>query len=199
MRENFLYTRDRLWAWFVGRARGPHALFWLGVCAFLDPIFFPIAPELYLGVLILAHKDWWKHYLLVAVACSAAGAVAGYFVGALLFNQFGGPILEFFSLGAAFAAAKAQLESHVFATMLVVPFTIVPEKVFVLAAGFLQAPFWLFIVGFAVGRAARISIIVYLIHRFGSTILEVVGKYFLWFTALLLTLGTIYVMVRWYF
>ena len=199
MRENLLYTRDRLWIWFVERAKGPHALFWLGVCAFLDPIFFPIAPELYLGVLILAHKDRWRHYLWVTVLFSILGAAAGYFVGALFFEQFGGFIINFFNLSAAFAAAQAQLNQHVLATMLVVPFTIVPEKVFVLAAGFLQAPFWLFMLGFALGRAARIGIIVYLMHRFGSTILEVVGRYFLAFTALLVIVGTIYAMVRWYF
>ena len=198
MKENLLYFRDRLWIWFVERAKGPHALFWLGVCAFLDPIFFPIAPELYLGALMLAHKERWKHYAVVTIVASTLGAALGYFIASFVFYQIGGPIITFFGLEQAFLFARAQLGGHVFLTMLLVPFTVVPEKVFVLAAGFLKAPFLLFMLGFILGRSARILVISYLVYRFGNRVLELVGRYLLLFTLFILALGTIYGMVHWH-
>jgi len=196
MREHLAQAWGSGWGWFVERARGPHALFWLIVCAFLDPIFFPVAPEIYLATLMLAQPDHWRRYVPVAIAASTAGAVAGYFIGAFLFSQFGAAIVGLFGLDAAFAAAQAQLGASVFAAMLVVPFTLIPEKVFVLAAGFVGAPFVPFILGFLIGRAARIGILAYLVHRFGRRILELAGRYFFWFTALLVLLAIIYGIVR---
>jgi membrane protein YqaA with SNARE-associated domain len=166
------------------------------VCAFLDPIFFPIAPEIYLAALILAKPEAWKRYLPACIAASTLGAAAGYMVGALLFQQFGLPIIEFFHLEQAFTVAQQQLGANVFTAMLLVPFTLVPEKVFVIAAGFLSAPFFLFILGFFVGRSVRITLIVYLVHRFGERILKLIGRYFLAITVIVLSLVAYYGIVH---
>src|SRR5437868_3718249 len=89
MFERFEEWKGRQWQRFVVLAQGPHALFWLGVCALTDPIFFPIPPEIYLAALMLAHPTRWRLYLLIAGVCSIIGAALGYLVGAFLFHQFG--------------------------------------------------------------------------------------------------------------
>lgn len=187
---------QNMWTWFEARAHGPHALFWLMVCAFLDPIFFPIAPEIYLAALMFAKREQWRRYLVACIAASTAGAAAGYGVGALLFYQFGAPLLNFFGLEKAFLLAQMQLGDNVFVAMLLVPFTLIPEKVFVIAAGFLGAPFLIFMIGFVLGRSVRIMLIVYLVHRFGEHILAIVSRYFLAFTLTILALVAYYGMVH---
>jgi uncharacterized membrane protein YdjX (TVP38/TMEM64 family) len=74
----------------------------------------------------------------------------------------------------------------------------VPEKVFVLAAGFLGAPFLPFILGFAIGRVARLALTIYLTHRFGMRVLKVIQEYFLGFTLLLLAIVLYYGIVHWH-
>lgn len=198
MLERFHAWKGRLWQRFIILAQGKHALFWLGVCAVADPIFFPIAPEIYLAALMLAHPTRWRLYLIITSICSVVGAALGYLVGAILFNQFGMPLIHFYHLERAFTVAQHTLVLHVFVGMILVAFQLIPEKVFVLAAGFLGAPFIPFLLGFAIGRIARLTIIVYLIHRYGSRIMRVVREYFLGFTILLLAILLYYGIVHWH-
>jgi membrane protein YqaA with SNARE-associated domain len=196
MLEGFHAWKDALWQRFIVLARGPHALFWLGVCALTDPIFFPIAPEIYLAALILAHRDRFKTYLAITVICSTVGAALGYFIGAFLFKQFGMPLIQFYHLESAFREARHLLMGGVFVGMILVAFQLIPEKVFVLAAGFLGAPFLPFLAGFFIGRAARIALIAYLTKRFGGNVLSVIKRYFLAFTILMLAFIAYYGIVH---
>jgi membrane protein YqaA with SNARE-associated domain len=196
MLERFHAWKDRLWERFIVLAQGRHAIFWLGVCAVTDPIFFPIAPEIYLAALMLAHPARWRTYLAITTVCSVVGAMLGYVVGAFLFHQFGMPLLHFYHLDHAFRVAQHTLIAHVFIGMIIVAFQLIPEKVFVLAAGFLGAPFLPFIAGFIIGRVVRLSLTVYLTHRFGSRILSVIKKYFLFITIFLLAIVAYYLLVK---
>jgi membrane protein YqaA with SNARE-associated domain len=196
MKARLLSWWDVQWQRFIVLARGPHGLFWLAVCALADPIFFPIAPELYVTALMLAHPTRWRTYLVFAITFSTIGAGIGYVVGAFLFHQFGMPLLQFYHLGGAFVRAQHLLAGHAFVGMIVVAFQLIPEKVFVLAGGFLGLPFIPFILGFAVGRMIRLVITIYLTHRYGTQVLSVVKKYFFWFTILFLVILAYYFLVK---
>jgi membrane protein YqaA with SNARE-associated domain len=187
---------ERLWQRFVALAQGPYALVWLAVFAMLDPIFSPVPPEVYLAALVLAHPKRWREYLTICIAFSTLGAAIGYFVGAFLFHQFGLPLLHFYHFEAAFREGRHLLMGHVIAGMILVAFSLIPEKVVVLAAGFLGAFFPAFIIGFFIGRALRLALIAYLMHRFGTRMLDVVKKYFFWFTLLLVAILLYYGIVH---
>lgn len=187
---------ERVWEWFVIQARRPHALFWLALVSFADAIFFPVAPELFLVALVLAHKERSRVYLAVSASFSALGAASGYFIAAFLFHQFGEPILVFYHLEAAFDTARHFIAGHVFLTMAVASFTPIPDKVFIYAGGFLGVNFAPFITGYVLGRTARMAIFVYLTERYGMAVLDLIKKYILWFSGVLVALGTIYIMLR---
>jgi membrane protein YqaA with SNARE-associated domain len=196
MLERFHAWKGTTWQRFIVLAQGPHALFWLAVCALTDPIFFPIPPEAYLVALILAHRARIKIYLIYAIIFSCMGAMLGYVVGGFLFHQFGMPLLHFYHLEGAFVQAQELIKGGVFIGMILVAFQLIPEKVFVLAAGFLGAPFLPFIAGFFVGRALRLVLIGYLTNRFGSDVLTLIKRYLLFFTVLLMLIIAYYVIVR---
>ncbi len=189
---------ERVWQWFVMHAQRPHALFWLALVACTDAIFFPVAPEVFLVALVLAHKERARAYLAVAASFSALGAAIGYFVASFLFHQFGEPILVFYHLEPAFITARHLIAGHVFLTMAVASFTPIPDKVFIYAGGFLGVHFIPFITGYVLGRTVRMAIFVYLTERYGVRVLELIKKYMLWFTGILVALGTIYAMVHWH-
>lgn len=189
---------ERLWQWFTAHAQKPHALAWLALIAYTDALFFPIAPEVFLAALVLAHRERAGRYLAVAATFSALGAASGYFVAAFLFHQFGEPILAFYHLEHAFALARHYIAGHVFFAMAFASFTPVPDKVFIYAGGFLGVNFVQFFVGYVLGRSARMALVAYLTERFGPRALDLINRYLLWFAATVLVLGTIYAMVHWH-
>lgn len=197
MLESIKAWQESVWAWFTQHARSKHALVWLSLVAFADAIFFPIAPEVFLVALVLAHKERARQYLSVAVASTAAGAVAGYFIATLIFKEFGEPILQFYHLEMAFHTARHLLGGHVFWAMAAASFTPIPDKVFIYAGGFLGAPFAPFILGYVLGRAARMALFVYLTEAYGRSVLDIMGRYFKWVGVLLVTGLAIYGIVRW--
>ena len=191
--------RNQLWQWFVRHAESKHALGWLGIIAFCDTVFLPIAPEIFMVALMLAHPKRWKAYLAVALTASIAGAIVSYFIAYFLFTQLGPFLLRSDTMQHAFLAAQHLFGSHVFITMLTTSFTPIPDKIFIYAAGFLQVNFLLFIAGHVVGRGARMGALIYLTAKYGKHVVDIVDRYFLWFGMGLLMVVGLSVAARWLF
>lgn len=184
------------WVWFVRHAQSKYALPWLALVAFTDAVISPLAPEVFLVALTLAHRDRWRAYLTTAVASTTVGAIVGYMVAAFLFREFGDPLLQFYGLGHAFHTARHLIAGHVFIAMALASFTPFPDKVFIYAGGFLGVPLFPFITGYMLGRAARMALVVYLVHRFGEKALQLFNKYLLWVGAILLAVAVGYGIVH---
>ncbi len=166
------------WEWFSARAHGPHALFWLSLVSFLEPIVLPIIPEGLMVAMILAGRERWKKYAAITTIASTLGGVAGYFIGAFLFKEFGAAFLTRYELHYWFGAVRALFEGSVFAVMLFITFTPIPDKIFVILAGFFHVPLIPYVLGFFLGRALRFGFVAYLVHLFGGHVFAVVRKYF---------------------
>lgn len=191
-----LHWSDRLWQWFVRHAESRYALLWLAVISFTDAIFFPIAPEVFIVALVIAHPRLWKRYTTVAVIFSALGATAGYFLAWFLFHQFGETILSFYGLSGAFTQAQQLIHGHVFWMMMLASFTPIPDKVFIYAGGFLGVHFLPFFAGYWIGRGARMGLIAYFTQRYGKHVLDLMRRYLLWVGAALLVVVLYYGMVH---
>ena len=187
-----------MWEWFQIHARSRYALWWLALVAFTDAIFFPVAPEVFLVALTLAHRERARTYFYVAAISSALGAAVGYVVASFLFREFGEPILAFYHLGPAFHTARHLIMGHVFLAMAVASFTPVPDKVFIYAGGFLGVHFAPFILGYVLGRGARMAIFVYLTERYGMAVLDMIKRYFVWAGVALFILLGLYATVHWH-
>src|SRR5581483_8571456 len=161
-----LNWRQRTWAWFQHHAQGTYALVWLALVSFADAVFFPVAPEVFLVALMLAHPSRWRQYLLTALPASTLGAATGYAIAHFLFHQFGEPILNFYGATGAFAQVQHLVRGHVFWTMAVGNFSPIPDKVLIYAGGFLGVHFLPFIACSFLGRGARMSVAVYLTERY---------------------------------
>jgi len=175
--EHITTTRERGWQWFAAHARGRFALVWLSLVAFTDTLFSPFTAETFLAALVLAHRERWGTFLPVALVSSVAGAAAGYWLLFFLFRSFGESILASWGLENIYSMAQGLLGGGIFFTMLLASFTPLPDKLFIYAAGVLGAPFFPFIIGFAIGRGARMSVVTYLVWRFGAPVLELINRY----------------------
>lgn len=188
--------RSRLWQWFKEHARSRWALVWMGLIAFADTLFSPITAEAFLTALLLAHRDRWKTYLPVALTFSALGAAAGYGVFYFAYRWFGEALLASWGFTGAYDAAQALLGAHIFSAMLIASFTPLPDKAFIYAAGILGAPFVPFILAFIIGRGLRMSVVTYIVWKFGEPMLEVIDQYSVWATVAAVAIFAIYVILR---
>lgn len=191
-----LHWSERTWQWFIAHAQSDSALLWLALVSFADAIFFPVAPEVFLVALMLAHPPRWKGYLVTALSFSVLGAAVGYFIAHMLFHQFGEPIIAFYGLQQTFVTVQHLIRGHVFLTMAIGNFMPIPDKVLIYAGGFLNVHFLPFITGYFVGRGIRMSVAVYLAGRYGAGALTIIKRYFTYFAALLVVLAIIYAMVH---
>ncbi len=195
--EHITTVRERGWAWFETHARSRFALLWLALIAFTDTIFSPLTAEAFLAALVLAHKEKWKTFLAVSWVSSAAGAATGYWLLYYAFRTFGEPFLASWGLTEVYATAQSLLGAQIFLAMLVASFTPLPDKVFIYAAGILGVPFWPYIIGFIIGRGGRMSVVTYLVWKFGAPVLELVNKYSVHAALGAIALLVSYAIVHW--
>lgn len=188
--------RTRLWHWFKEHAKSRWALAWLWLVAFADTLFSPVTAEAFLVVLILAHRDRWRAYLFTALLGSVTGTVAGYWLFYFMYRWFGEALLLSWGFADAYAAAQSLLGAHIFATMLIASFTPLPDKAFIYAAGILGAPFWPFIAAFIIGRGLRMSVVTFVVWKFGEPVLDLMDRYALRATIVAVVIFALYVIVR---
>ncbi|HEY4501612.1 MAG TPA: VTT domain-containing protein [Candidatus Paceibacterota bacterium] len=185
-----------LWAWFKEHAKSRWALAWLGLVAFADTLFSPITAEAFLTVLLLAHRDRWRAYLPTALFFSTLGAAAGYCAFYFAYRAFGEALLASWGFAGAYTAAQGLLGTHIFLAMLVAAFTPLPDKAFIYAAGILGAPFAPFIGGFIIGRGMRMSVVTYVVWKFGEPVLEMMDQYAVYATLAAVALFALYAIVK---
>lgn len=168
----------RLYDWTLGwadRPGGPVALFAL---AFAESSFFPIPPDVLLMALAMGRprRSFW--FAAICTAGSVLGGIAGYFIGLLLFEQVGRPILEFYGAVGTFDHVGRLYRDNLVVALGTAGFTPVPYKVFTIAGGAFAVPLLPFIAVSAVSRAGRFFLVAGLIHFFGPPIKAFIDRYF---------------------
>lgn len=180
MLDRILSVRNRSWAWFKERADGPHAVFWLALLAFLEPTFSPIIPETLMVAMLLANPARWVYLSAVATAASVAGGIVGYFLGSALYRGVGDLIISLYGSSEWIDKVYVLFSDNVFWTMAFVTSTPVPDKIFVIVAGFLHINFALYLGGYILGRSARIFAVGWLVNKFGAQALDIADRYIAW-------------------
>jgi len=181
----------RSWEWFQQRATSAHARAWLALLAFSESSFFLIPPDVLLIAMLAARAGRWVQLAAITSVASLAGAVAGYLIGAFVFEPLAQPIIEFYSLTEEFAHVGDLYSKSTFWAVLLAAFTPIPYKVFVLAGGFFMVPLVPFLLASALGRSARFFLIAWLSHKFGPRAAELFIENFKFITLIVLVLCAI--------
>ena len=64
--------------------------------AFIESSFFPIPPDVMIIPMVVAKKDEFVRIALIATIFSVLGALFGYLIGYIFFNEIGIKIFEFY-------------------------------------------------------------------------------------------------------
>lgn len=84
----------RLYDWVLHWAQTPHGMLALFAIAFMESSFFPIPPDVLLIAMAVATPFRWRRIAFVCTAGSVLGAIGGYIIGYLAWDNIGVPVLE---------------------------------------------------------------------------------------------------------
>ncbi|WP_239025252.1 YqaA family protein [Rhodoligotrophos defluvii] len=159
-------------------AEGPRALWALAVVSFTEASFFPIPPDPVLAAIVLSRPQRAWLAAFVCTVASVAGALLGYFIGYLLYDLIGRPIIEFYGIQAAFNAFQANVQEWGGWIILAKGLTPIPFKLVTIASGVAQLDLVVFVVTCAITRAARFYVVAFLFQRFGPAARQLIDNNF---------------------
>ena len=165
----------------------------LAIVSFIESSFFPVPPDVMIVPMVVANKEKYFKIFLIATLFSTLGALLGYFIGFLFFNELGVKVFEFYGHSDTdFLKEKFQTSGGSFSWLLILltaAFTPLPFKLVTIFSGFIQFNLILFFFTCLFARGLRFFIVAYLSFRFGSTFssfLEKKGTF--WATVISLTI-----------
>lgn len=162
----------KLYDWTMGLAAHPQARWGLAGVSFAESSFFPIPPDIILIPMVLAERRKWISFALICTIASVVGGIAGYAIGAFLFEQVARPILEFYGYAGKFETFAARYNEWGAWIVLIAGLTPFPYKVITIASGATGLAFPVFMLTSIVARGLRFFIVAGLLYRFGPPIRE---------------------------
>jgi membrane protein YqaA with SNARE-associated domain len=163
--------------WVEGFAEKPGASWSLFGIAFAESSFFPIPPDVLLIALGVSKPRKSFLYALYCSIGSVLGGMFGYYLGIEFYDLIGAKIIAFYGLGDHYLHVKDLYDQNAFAALAVAGFTIIPYKVFTIAAGAFKISFLTLVAASAISRSARFFLVAALFYWFGPTIKAFIDKY----------------------
>ena len=144
----------------------------LAIVSFIESSFFPVPPDVMIVPMVVANKEKYFKIFLIATLFSTLGALLGYFIGFLFFNELGVKVFEFYGhANTDFLKEKFQTSDGVFSWFLILftaAFTPLPFKLVTIFSGFIQFNLILFFFTCLLARGLRFFIVAYFSFKFGS-------------------------------
>lgn len=157
----------RVYDWCIAAAGRPYAAWLMGAVAFAESSFFPVPPDTMLIPMSLARPDKAWGYATLCTLTSVAGGIAGYLIGALLYDSFGHWLIQIYGYGdkvEAFREAYARYGTWI---ILLKGITPIPYKIVTITSGFAGYNLGLFIALSFVARGLRFYLTAFLLNRYG--------------------------------
>jgi membrane protein YqaA with SNARE-associated domain len=167
-----------LYDWTMANASGRHAWMILGLVSFAESSFFPVPPDVMLIPMMLADR---RRVFLLAAWCaltSVLGGIAGYAIGALLYDTVGLWLISLYGGGENieyFRQQYAQYGTWIILIKGAVP--MIPYKIITILSGFAGYNFLAFVGWSIVVRFfLRFGLLAVLIYWFGEPIRTFIEK-----------------------
>ena len=146
----------------------------LAFFSFIESSFFPIPPDVMIIPMVVADKKKFLLIALIATVFSALGALFGYLIGYLFFNEVGIKIFQLYGYeDVSFLKDKFSSESGLvpyIVTLFIAGFTPVPFKLLTITSGFIQFNLLIFFITSVFTRGLRFFLLAFLVHKFGEAI-----------------------------
>jgi len=118
-----------LYNWTMRLGESRYALYALAVIAFIESSVFPIPPDVLIIPMIIALPRRAFLIAFIATLFSVLGGMFGYYIGAVLFDSLGQPLLAFYGKAEQFEQFSATYNEYGAWAVLVAGITPFPFKV----------------------------------------------------------------------
>ena len=167
----------RTYDWTLSKAEHRLAMWFLAGVAFLESSVFPIPPLVLLVPMVLARPDRAWLFAFVCTAGSVAGGVFGYFIGAVLFEEIGRPVLELYGKADKFAEFTAWFNEVGTEAVLIGAITPFPYKVITIASGVTGLSLTTLIFASILGRGLQYFGVTFIVWYFGDRAKALIEKH----------------------
>lgn len=173
----------RLYNWVMGLAEHRHANWALAGLSFAESSFFPIPPDALLIPMVLARRD--KAYLIAGICtlASVLGGLAGYAIGALLYDTVGLWLMNLYGYGERVEAFRQAYNEWGAVIILIKGLLPIPYKIVTITSGFAGYNIFLFTILSAITRGARFFFEAWLLRRYGAPMRDFIERRLEWVTA----------------
>lgn len=165
-----------LYDWTLRLADRPNALVALGIVSFIESSFFPIPPDILMIPMIIARPSRAWLIATVALVTSVLGGLFGYFIGAVLFDTVGQPILDFYGKAEAGEVFAQKFNEYGAWAVLVAGVTPFPFKVITIMSGWTGLSLPVFITASILARGLRFFVVAGLLWKFGAPIRDFIER-----------------------
>ena len=144
----------------------------LAFFSFIESSFFPIPPDVMIIPMTVAKKKEYFKIFLVATTFSVLGALFGYLIGYVFFNEIGIKIFEFYGyqdpnfLKEKFSTTGGFLSW--LGILVTAGFTPLPFKLLTISSGFINFNLIFFIIICILTRGSRFFLVAFLTYKFGQ-------------------------------
>ncbi|MEL6233445.1 MAG: VTT domain-containing protein [Pseudomonadota bacterium] len=166
----------RLYDWVLSLAGHRHALWFLAVISFAESSVFPIPPHPLLLLMVIARPERWLLLGIVTSVASVLGGIAGYALGAFLFETVGQPVLEAYGWLSRFDEVAELFRENGIWAVLAGGATPLPYKVVTIASGAVSLDFTLFTLASIASRGGVFMLIAGLVRIFGPPVKAFIEK-----------------------
>jgi membrane protein YqaA with SNARE-associated domain len=174
MRRLSAFGSPAAWLRAIVHARcGPAVLFWT---SFLEAVILPLPLEAVLAPYMQMRRDILWRLATVGVAGFLTAALAGYAIGALLYDGVGAPIVAAMGWRDEFAEAQRLLVEHGFWAIILVTVTPIPTQIAMIGAGALGYPLLSFVLAMALARGVRYYGLAVLVLLYGDRFVAWVAR-----------------------
>ena len=140
--------------------------------SFIESSFFPIPPDVMIVPMVVAKKNDFLRIALIATIFSVLGALFGYFIGYVFFNEIGAKIFEIYGYeNPNFLKETFSTKGGFFSwlgILFTAGFTPLPFKLLTISSGFIHFNLFFFIIICVVTRGLRFFLISFLTYRYGE-------------------------------
>ncbi len=149
-----------------------YAKSFLAFGSFIESSFFPIPPDAMIVPMIVAKKKEFLKIATIATIFSVLGALFGYIIGYIFFNEIGIKIFEIYGYeDPSFLKEKFSTTGGFVSwvgILFTAGFTPLPFKLLTISSGFIHFNLIFFIIICVVTRGLRFFLVAFLTNRYGN-------------------------------
>ena len=171
--------------------------------AFIESSFFPIPPDVMIIPMVVAKKNEFIRIALIATIFSVLGALFGYFIGYVFFNEVGLKIFELYGYeDPNFLKEKFSTKGGFVSwlgILFTAGFTPLPFKLLTISSGFIHFNIVSFIIICIVTRGLRFFLIAFLTYKYGEKFGPFLEKKGVKWSVILVSVTLIIILIIYYF